>query len=170
MGRKSSGMISGRILELKLLVIPYERLKGESSIVAIFNPYRAFAATPIADSNILSARAVRPPLPITFPTSLAATVTRKIVPVSAITDVTFTSLDLSTSTVTIRSKSPSTFESLAIPNFISPMRSLLCLNRRRKCSPVTFTFFVDEVIGEGPMTYELALNELFAGHLHTTQF
>jgi hypothetical protein len=48
---------------------------GVQRIVTMSNPYRVFAATPIADSNPLIDVAVRPFLPMIFPTSLAATVT-----------------------------------------------------------------------------------------------
>src|SRR5258708_26825622 len=64
------------ILELKVLGDSLTAVsKMDHPLVTIFNPYRVLRATPIADSNIHSARAVRPFLPMTCPTSLEATVT-----------------------------------------------------------------------------------------------
>jgi hypothetical protein len=52
----------------------------------MFKLYCFFAATPIAESSTLRELAVRPFLPMILPTSGGATVTRKTVPPSVVSD------------------------------------------------------------------------------------
>jgi hypothetical protein len=91
---------------------------GLARPVTMFNTYCSLVATPIAESKVLRALALRPSFPMTFPTSVFATVTVRDLPPFVATHAICTSSGLSTIAIIMRSKSPSMFSSRPIGDIV----------------------------------------------------